>query len=159
MIWFFLSSAIVIIVMLVVSKIFIVWLENKKIEACNTLNSLLKERRDYVDDLIDLVEEYSEELDIVDVTIQTRNMILQSSNLMQKKHNEEILGYCLEKFFQQAENCASLTNDKQYKEIMTKIKMLEKKIATSRNQYSRVANAYNKAISTFPLSIVASMFK
>ncbi len=157
---FLLVVAIVVISLFIYAYFSLSSIRRKKHQLFYTMDANLKKRHEYVDDLVEVIGDYTVKEDIgLDIVIQARDMARLSKNLVQKQHNENILSSCLESLFLKSDNCVVLKEDKRYFDIKIRIELQDKQIFKSIKQYDDIVKRYSRIKRVFPLCVLVLIFR
>lgn len=129
---------------------------HKKVERSKSgIDIYLTQRFDLIPNLVECVKQYADYEDDIFVTItEARSKYLQTKNL---KDGELVNKQC-NTILLQGENYPNLKADEQFIYLQKSLTKMENQLQAARRIYNIDVTNYNTAISTFPASLISSIF-
>ena len=129
-------------------------------EAFSTMDVYLKQRLDYVHNLVETVKGYAKhESETFEKIVSLRTNSYDSMSTNEKIEANKQLSQSLGKLLAVAEAYPELKSSENFKDLSDKLEGMETHIANARKFYNASVKELNNAIQVFPSSIIAKMFK
>lgn len=129
-------------------------------ESQSDIETFLKKRYDMIPNLVEIVKGYAKhEKETLENVVKYRNAAMNAGSFEEKMQNENMLTGSLKTIFALAENYPDLKANQGFLDLQNKLALLEEDIQKSRRFYNGSVKEYNTAISIFPASLIAGVFK
>ena len=133
---------------------------NRVREAWSDIDVQLKRRYDLIPNLVQTVKGYAKhEKNLLESVTEARSNAMNAQNVKEKEQAENILSGTLKSIFALSENYPDLKANENFLELQNEISDTENKIQASRRFYNNTTMSYNTKIESFPVNIVAGIFK
>lgn len=161
----FLSTPVVIIIVLVLLVIYLISMYNGLVklrnwvkEAWSQIDVQLKRRHDLIPNLVETVKGYaSHERETLDQVIKARNMLV-SGSPQERMDADNMLQGALKSIFALSEAYPDLKANQNFLNLQEELTSTENKVAYSRQLYNKTVADYNIKRESFPANFFAGMF-
>ncbi|MDD2409668.1 MAG: LemA family protein [Bacilli bacterium] len=160
--WLYIIIALIGILIIYVICIYnsLVILRQKVKNQWSQIDVQLKRRSDLIPNLVETVKGYAKhEKETLQKVIEARNSYLAAGTLEAKMKANGELSNLISKLFALSENYPELKADTSFLKLQSDLKDTEDKIAYARQFYNDIVMKFNAKIETFPVNVVANLFK
>lgn len=162
MIGWIIAGVVVVLIILYVISLYnsLVKKRNNVEEAFSTMDVYLKQRWDYVPNLVETVKGYAKhEADTLEKIISMRTGSYDSMSIDEKIEANKKLSQGIGKLFAVAEAYPDLKANSNFQDLSNKLETMENHIANSRKYYNGTVKEFNNMVQVFPNNIIAKCFK
>ncbi len=158
--WIALGVVAVLAIALAVTYNSLVLRRNRVDESWSDIDVQLKRRYDLIPNLVETVKGYMqhERATLENVTA-ARTAAMGATGIAEQSRAENMLTDALKSLFAVAENYPDLKASQNFAKLQDEIADTENKIQAARRFYNGNVRDYNTAIQSFPVNIVAGMFR
>mgnify|MGYP000964659475 CR=1 FL=1 len=160
--WLYIIIALIVLLIIFVVGVYnsLVVLRQKVKNQWSQIDVQLKRRSDLIPNLVETVKGYAKhEKETLQKVIEARNSYLAADTPEAKMKVNGELSNLISKLFALSENYPELKADTSFLKLQGDLKDTEDKIAFARQFYNDIVMKYNAKIETFPVNIVANLFK
>lgn len=126
--------------------------------AWSNIDVLLKQRRDELSKLVDVVEQYQDyESELLNKIVEARTRLSEADSPKDAAKAEEFSEKVADSVRARAENYPDLKANANFSQLQDRIAELEEKIADRREYYNKTVNIHNTRINQIPHSFFASI--
>jgi LemA protein len=152
--------AIVVILWLILTYNRLITLRNRGREAWSDIDVQLKRRYNLIPNLVETVKGYAaHERELFEKVTKARTFAMQAQTMKDKTEAENALSSTLKSLFAVAENYPDLKASANFLELQRELRDTEDKIQAARRFYNSVVRDLNTKIESFPVNIIAGIFK
>ncbi|HEV2992468.1 MAG TPA: LemA family protein [Candidatus Angelobacter sp.] len=128
--------------------------------AWSDIDVQLKRRHDLVPNLVETVKGYAaHEKSTFDDVARYRTMAMQASNPGERAQAEDQLTTALQGLLAVSESYPQLRASEQFMSLQNSLGSVEEAVQNARRYYNAVVRDYNTTIQSFPMNVVASIFR
>ncbi|MFC1663903.1 LemA family protein [Patescibacteria group bacterium] len=157
-------------ILLIIAGLIILWviltynrlilLSNRAKEAWSDIDVQLKRRYNLIPNLVETVKGYaSHERELFEKVTKARSQAMGAQSVKEKGEAENFLSSTLKSLFAVAENYPDLKASTNFLELQRELRDTEDKIQAARRFYNTNAMDLNTKIESFPVNIIAKVFK
>lgn len=138
----------------------LITLRNRTGEAWSDIDVQLKRRHDLIPNLVETVKGYaSHERELFERVTQARSRAMGAQTMKEKGKAENFLTSTLKTLFAVAENYPELKASANFLELQRELSDTENKIQAARRFYNTNVRDLNIKIESFPVNLIANLFK
>lgn len=155
-----LIAAVFIVLWIIFSYNRLIALRNRAKEAWSDIDVQLKRRYNLIPNLVETVKGYAaHERELFEKVTQARTRAMEAQTIKEKGSAENFLSSTLKSLFAVAENYPDLKASTNFLELQRELRDTEDKIQASRRFYNTNARDLNIKIESFPVNLIAGIFK
>jgi len=129
-------------------------------ESSSDIEVMLKRRADLIPNLVEVVKNYAAyEKEVLEKVTEARSKIVNSQTVKEGLEADNMLTSALKSLFAVAENYPDLKANQNFLQLQQELVNTEDKIQASRRFYNAVLREYQSYKESFPISIIANVFK
>ncbi|MFN7088366.1 MAG: LemA family protein [Candidatus Paceibacteria bacterium] len=129
-------------------------------EALSDIDVQLKRRTDLIPNIINSVKGYiAHERGVLEKVTEARAKVVSGGNPIERNKDENYLSQTLKALFAVAENYPDLKANVNFLELQRELSDTENKIQAARRFYNSTVQDINTAVQSFPINIIALIFR